>query len=82
MDVSLSKLQEIVKGMMQSMGSQSIGHSLVTEQQQIVVGEKETELNPTHKKKRKEKKRKLAGEFQGLEWTGGQIRTLAWGQSR
>ena len=68
--------------MMQSMGSQSIGHSLVTEQQQIVVGERETELNPTHEKKKKKKERKQAGEFQGLEWTGGQIRTLAWGQSR
>ena len=69
--------------MMQSMGSQSIGHSLVTEQQQIVVGERETEHNPTHKKKKKKiKERKQAGEFQGLEWTGGQIRTLAWGQSR
>ena len=37
-DVSLSKLWEIVKdgkpGVLQSMGSQSIGHDLETEQQQ------------------------------------------------
>ena len=36
-------------GMLQSMGSQSVGHNLVTEQQQIVLGERETELNPIHK---------------------------------
>ena len=38
MDMSLSKLWEIVKdgkpGVLQSMGSQSIGHDLETEQQQ------------------------------------------------
>ena len=68
MDVSLSKLQEIVKGMMQSMGSQSIGHSLVTEQQQIVVGEKETELNPTHKKKEKKRKENWQESFK--VWNG------------
>ena len=37
MDMSLSKLQEIVKtgklGVLQSMGSQKVGHDLVTEQQ-------------------------------------------------
>ena len=37
MDMSLSKLWEIVKiekpGVLQSMGSQSVGHNLVTEQQ-------------------------------------------------
>ena len=37
MDMSLSKLQEIVKdreaGMLQSMGSQRVGHDLATEQQ-------------------------------------------------
>jgi len=37
MDMSLSKLQEIMKdrkpGMLQSMGSQRVGHDLVTEQQ-------------------------------------------------
>ena len=35
-DISLSKLREMVKdgetGMLQSMGSQSVGHNLVTEQ--------------------------------------------------
>ena len=39
MDINLSKLQEIVKdtksGMLQSMRSQSVGHILATEQQQI-----------------------------------------------
>ena len=37
MDMSLSKLQEIVKGkpgMLQSMGSQKVRHDLETEQQQ------------------------------------------------
>ena len=34
MDMSLSKLWEIVKGMLQSMGLQRVGHKLVTEQQQ------------------------------------------------
>ena len=38
MDMSLSKLQEIVKdreaGMLQSMGSQRVGHDLATEPQQ------------------------------------------------
>ena len=37
-DISLSKLQEIVRtvkaGVLQSMGSQRVGHDLVTEQQQ------------------------------------------------
>ena len=37
MSMSLSRLQEMVKdrkpGMLQSMGSQSVGHDLVTEQQ-------------------------------------------------
>ena len=37
MDMSLSKLQEIMEdrkpGMLQSMGSQRVGHDLVTEQQ-------------------------------------------------
>ena len=39
--LSLSKLQEIVKdrkpGMLQFMGSQRVGHDLVTEQQQILL---------------------------------------------
>ena len=39
MDVSLSKLSEIVKdgepGMLQSMGSQRVRHDLVTEQQKV-----------------------------------------------
>ena len=34
MDMSLSKLQEIVKDMLQSMGSQRVRHDLATEQQQ------------------------------------------------
>ena len=40
MDMSLSKLQEIVKdrepGMLQAMGSQRVGHDLATEQQQHI----------------------------------------------
>ena len=54
--------------MMQSMGSQSIGHSLVTEQQQIVVGERETELNPTHEKKKRKKKENRQESFK--VWNG------------
>ena len=42
MDMSLRKLQEMVKegklGLLQSMGSQRVGHDLVTEQQQWVQG--------------------------------------------
>ena len=40
-DMSLSKLQEIVKrkaGVLQSMGSQRVGHDLATEQQQQFRG--------------------------------------------
>ena len=33
MDMSLSKLQEIMKDREQSMGSQRVGHDLATEQQ-------------------------------------------------
>ena len=48
MDVNLSKLREIVKdreaGVLQSMGSQRVGHNLVTEQQQ---GGKIVRLNST-----------------------------------
>ena len=40
MDMSLSKLQETVKdtkpGVLQSLGSQRIGHDLATEQQNII----------------------------------------------
>ena len=42
MDMSLSKLQEIVKDreacVLQSMGSQRVGHDLVTEQQNYTQG--------------------------------------------
>ena len=42
MDMSLRKLQEMVKegkpGVLQSMGSQRVGYDLVTEQQQWVQG--------------------------------------------
>ena len=41
MDLSLSKLQEIVKdrkpGALQSVGSQRVGHDLVTEQQKLFM---------------------------------------------
>ena len=37
MNMSLSKLQEMVKpGVLQFMGSQRVGHDLVTEQQQLI----------------------------------------------
>ena len=45
MDLSLSKLQEIVKlAMLQPMGSQRVIHNLVTEQQQHIVSLCETFL--------------------------------------
>ena len=45
MDMSLSKLQEIVKlAMLQPMGSQRVIHNLVTEQQQHIVSLCETFL--------------------------------------
>ena len=41
MDMNLSKLQEIVKDReawhVQSMGSQTVGHNLATEQQQLCI---------------------------------------------
>ena len=71
MDVNLSKLREIVKdrqaGVLQSMGSQRVGHSLVTEQQQ---GGKIVRLNSTtHTGKRKDSVQPL-WRLKSLLWGG------------
>ena len=64
LDMSLSKLWEIVKeqkpGMLQSMGSQRVGHNLVAKQQHVVYLQMQNKIF----KKKQERKDKKPSPFQ------------------